>query len=77
MIHEIHEEGKEILAIHTQQWHCRMRIGLDRHVEHNTIDIRACQELKLQPLFQQSSASPTELQPPACTIVQRSVRSLK
>ena len=38
------------------------RKGLDRNVEHNTADICACQELKLQPLFQQNSASPTELQ---------------
>ena len=50
MIHEIHEERKEILAIHTQQWHCSMRKGLDRHVEHNTIGMCACQEMKLQPL---------------------------
>ena len=77
MIHEIHEESQEILAIHTQQWHCRMRKGLDRHVEHYTIDICVCQKLKLQPLFQQSSAPPTELQPPASTIVQQTVLRLK
>ena len=62
-MHEVREERHEILAIHTPpQCRCRMRKGVDRHVGHNTIGMCAGRESRLQPLFQQRSASPNELQ---------------
>ena len=76
VVHEIREERREILAIRTPQWRCGMRNGGDTHAERNATDICGSRESRPRPLLQQRSASPTELQPPAGTKVQRSVLGL-